>query len=192
MSDHKGYRCNSGLNFLHIIKDPATASRMVLITRFLQKETFLFLTFFQLVHFATLTTIVSLSGDLLKAGTHYWVPLVSSQYFSCAYILLTSEFAPWKRLVYSISAQHYRLHEHVIPKCHLTLNSGKWDQDQWGHPGEPGVGSGAEQWAWMSDGVGGNTYFILFSFMHFPDPSSPISPQIWHSMDEFTIKFLHI
>jgi hypothetical protein len=33
------------------------------------------------------------------------------------------------------------------------MNSGKWDYDRWGHPGEPGVGSGAELWAWMGDGA---------------------------------------
>jgi GPI-anchor transamidase subunit T len=59
-------------------------------------------------------------------------------------------------------AQHYSifplalgqiLREHAIPEFHLTLNSGKWDYDRWGHPGEPGVGSGAELWAWMGDGA---------------------------------------
>ncbi len=57
-------------------------------------------------------------------------------------------------------AQHYSifplalgqiLREHAIPEFHLTINSGKWDYDRWGHPGEPGVGSGAELWAWMGD-----------------------------------------
>ena len=59
-------------------------------------------------------------------------------------------------------AQHYSifplalgqiLREHAIPEFHLTINSGKWDYDRWGHPGEPGVGSGAELWAWMGDGA---------------------------------------
>ncbi|KAH9172857.1 Gpi16 subunit, GPI transamidase component-domain-containing protein [Lactarius sanguifluus] len=27
-----------------------------------------------------------------------------------------------------------------------------WDYNHWGHPGEPGVGSGAELWAWMGHG----------------------------------------
>ncbi|KAH9172760.1 hypothetical protein EDB89DRAFT_1905857 [Lactarius sanguifluus] len=39
--------------------------------------------------------------------------------------------------------------EHAIPEFHF--NSGKWDYNRWGHPGEPGVGSGAELWAWMGD-----------------------------------------
>ncbi|KAH9964999.1 GPI transamidase component PIG-T [Russula dissimulans] len=59
-------------------------------------------------------------------------------------------------------SQHYSLfplalgqilREHAIPEFHLTINSGKWDYDRWGHPGEPGVGSGAELWAWMGDGA---------------------------------------
>ncbi|KAI0248272.1 GPI transamidase component PIG-T [Lactifluus subvellereus] len=45
------------------------------------------------------------------------------------------------------------LREHAIPEFHLTINSGRWDYDRWGHPGEPGVGSGAELWAWMGDGA---------------------------------------
>ncbi|KAI9436594.1 GPI transamidase component PIG-T [Lactarius indigo] len=58
------------------------------------------------------------------------------------------------------TSQHYTLfplalgqilREHAIPEFHLTINSGKWDYDRWGHPGEPGVGSGAELWAWMGD-----------------------------------------
>ncbi|KAH9165570.1 GPI transamidase component PIG-T [Lactarius sanguifluus] len=60
------------------------------------------------------------------------------------------------------TSQHYTLfplalgqilREHAIPEFHLTINSGKWDYDRWGHPGEPGVGSGAELWAWMGDGA---------------------------------------
>ncbi|KAF8259404.1 GPI transamidase component PIG-T [Lactarius quietus] len=47
--------------------------------------------------------------------------------------------------------------EHAIPEFHLTINSGKWDYDRWGHPGEPGVGSGAELWAWMGDGAAAHT-----------------------------------
>lgn len=62
---------------------------------------------------------------------------------------------------YLFQAQHYSifplalgqiLREHAIPEFHLTMNSGKWDYDRWGHPGEPGVGSGAELWAWMGEG----------------------------------------
>ncbi|KAH9961840.1 GPI transamidase component PIG-T [Russula compacta] len=60
------------------------------------------------------------------------------------------------------TSQHYSLfplalgqilREHAISEFHLTINSGKWDYDRWGHPGEPGVGSGAELWAWMGDGA---------------------------------------
>ncbi|KAH9011314.1 GPI transamidase component PIG-T [Lactarius hengduanensis] len=60
------------------------------------------------------------------------------------------------------TSQHYTLfplalgqilREHAITEFHLTINSGKWDYDRWGHPGEPGVGSGAELWAWMGDGA---------------------------------------
>jgi phosphatidylinositol glycan class T len=59
------------------------------------------------------------------------------------------------------TSQHYTLfplalgqilREHAIPEFHLTINSGKWDYDRWGHPGDPGVSSGAELWAWMGDG----------------------------------------
>ncbi|KAH9165602.1 Gpi16 subunit, GPI transamidase component-domain-containing protein, partial [Lactarius sanguifluus] len=39
--------------------------------------------------------------------------------------------------------------EHTILEFHF--NSGKWDYNCWGHPGEPGVGSGAELWVWMGD-----------------------------------------
>lgn len=36
---------------------------------------------------------------------------------------------------------------------HLTLNAGKWNYDAWGQPVEPGVGTGAELWAWIGDGA---------------------------------------
>ncbi|KAH9970290.1 Gpi16 subunit, GPI transamidase component-domain-containing protein [Lactifluus volemus] len=45
------------------------------------------------------------------------------------------------------------LREHAMPEFHLTIYSGKWDYGRLGHPGEPGVESGAELWAWMSDGA---------------------------------------
>ena len=35
---------------------------------------------------------------------------------------------------------------------HLTLNAGKWNYNLSGYPDEPGVGTGAELWAWMGDG----------------------------------------
>ncbi|KAH9010579.1 hypothetical protein EDB84DRAFT_1445625 [Lactarius hengduanensis] len=38
-------------------------------------------------------------------------------------------------------------------RCRLTINPGEWDYDHWGHPGEPGVGSGVELWAWMGHGA---------------------------------------
>lgn len=55
-------------------------------------------------------------------------------------------------------SQHYSLfpltlgqilREHAITELHLTLNAGKWNYDNWGHPHEAGVGTGAELWAWM-------------------------------------------
>lgn len=58
-------------------------------------------------------------------------------------------------------AQHYTvfplalgqiLREYAITEMHLTLNAGKWNYDRWGYPNEPGVGTGAELWAWMGDG----------------------------------------
>ncbi|KAH9850129.1 Gpi16 subunit GPI transamidase component [Lenzites betulinus] len=57
-------------------------------------------------------------------------------------------------------AQHYTLfplalgqilREHAVSELHLTLNAGKWNYDHWGHPDEPGVGTGAELWVWMGD-----------------------------------------
>lgn len=56
-------------------------------------------------------------------------------------------------------SQHYALfpltlgqilREYAITELHLTLNAGKWNYDNWGHPHEAGVGTGAELWAWMS------------------------------------------
>ena len=73
-------------------------------------------------------------------------------------------------------AQHYSifplalgqiLREHAIPEFHLTINSGKWDYDRWGHPGEPGVGSGAELWAWMGDGAETRCLFVSISLFLF-------------------------
>ncbi|KAH9970292.1 Gpi16 subunit, GPI transamidase component-domain-containing protein [Lactifluus volemus] len=60
------------------------------------------------------------------------------------------------------TSQHYTifplilgqiLREHAIPEFHLTIYSGKWDYGRLGHPGEPGVESGAELWAWMGDAM---------------------------------------
>lgn len=60
------------------------------------------------------------------------------------------------------TAQHYTvfplalgqvLREYAITELHLTLNSGNWNYDNWGYPDEPGVGTGAELWAWMGDGA---------------------------------------
>ncbi|KAG2128702.1 Gpi16 subunit GPI transamidase component [Suillus clintonianus] len=55
-------------------------------------------------------------------------------------------------------SQHYALfpltlgqilREYAITELHLTLNAGKWNYDNWGHPPEAGVSTGAELWAWM-------------------------------------------
>jgi len=57
-------------------------------------------------------------------------------------------------------AQHYTLfplalgqilREYAVTELHLTLNAGKWRYDRWGLPKEPGVGAGAELWAWMGE-----------------------------------------
>ncbi|KAL4071460.1 GPI transamidase component PIG-T [Scleroderma yunnanense] len=45
------------------------------------------------------------------------------------------------------------LREYSITDLHLTLNSGKWNYDNWGLPDDPNVGTGAELWAWMADGA---------------------------------------
>lgn len=61
-----------------------------------------------------------------------------------------------------LSAQHYTifplalgqiLREYAVTELHLTLNAGNWNYDRWGYPDEPGVGTGAELWAWMGDGA---------------------------------------
>ncbi|KAG5642984.1 hypothetical protein DXG03_001800 [Asterophora parasitica] len=44
------------------------------------------------------------------------------------------------------------LREYAVTELHLTLNAGNWNYDRWGYPEEPGVGTGAELWAWMGDG----------------------------------------
>ncbi|CCL99760.1 uncharacterized protein FIBRA_01782 [Fibroporia radiculosa] len=63
-------------------------------------------------------------------------------------------------LEYDDDSQHYALfplalgqvlREFAVTELHLTLNAGKWDYDRWGYPDEPGVGTGAELWAWMGD-----------------------------------------
>ena len=60
------------------------------------------------------------------------------------------------------TAQHYTLfplalgqvlREYAVTELHLTLNAGKWNYEAWGYPDEPGVGTGAELWAWMGDSV---------------------------------------
>ena len=45
------------------------------------------------------------------------------------------------------------LREHAIPEFHLTINLGN-GISIWGHPGEPGVSSGAELCGWMGDNDG--------------------------------------
>ncbi|KAI0345537.1 Gpi16 subunit GPI transamidase component [Trametopsis cervina] len=58
-------------------------------------------------------------------------------------------------------AQHYTLfplalgqvlREYAVTELHLSLNAGKWNYENWGYPEEDGVGTGAELWAWMSEG----------------------------------------
>lgn len=60
----------------------------------------------------------------------------------------------------SFIAQHYTvfplalgqiIREYAVTELHFSLNAGKWDYSSWGHPDEPGVGSGAELWVWMGD-----------------------------------------
>ncbi|KAF8073389.1 GPI transamidase component PIG-T [Lyophyllum atratum] len=45
------------------------------------------------------------------------------------------------------------LREYAVTELHLSLNAGNWNYDRWGYPEEPGVGTGAELWAWMGDGA---------------------------------------
>ncbi|KAG6336992.1 hypothetical protein ID866_2093 [Astraeus odoratus] len=69
--------------------------------------------------------------------------------------------APREPLTWDLSDQHYTLfpltlgqilREYSVVELHLTLNSGKWNYDHWGYPDDPSVGTGAELWAWMTDG----------------------------------------
>ena len=43
------------------------------------------------------------------------------------------------------------IREYAVTELHLSLNAGNWDYGAWGHPDDPGVGSGAELWVWMGD-----------------------------------------
>ncbi|KAA1470982.1 Gpi16 subunit, GPI transamidase component [Dentipellis sp. KUC8613] len=45
------------------------------------------------------------------------------------------------------------LRQYAVTELHMSLNAGKWNYDRWGYPEEPGVGTGAELWAWMGDGA---------------------------------------
>jgi GPI-anchor transamidase subunit T len=45
------------------------------------------------------------------------------------------------------------LRQYAITELHLTLNAGKWNYDSWGYPEAPGVGTGAELYAWLADGA---------------------------------------
>ncbi|EGN97089.1 hypothetical protein SERLA73DRAFT_56706 [Serpula lacrymans var. lacrymans S7.3] len=65
-------------------------------------------------------------------------------------------------LAYDDESQHYTLfplalgqilRTYAITELHLALNAGKWRYESWGFPEEPGVGTGAELWAWMGDGA---------------------------------------
>jgi len=62
------------------------------------------------------------------------------------------------------TAQHYTLfplalgqiiREYGVTELHLSLNAGKWNYGYWGYPDDPGVGTGAELWAWMGEGEDG-------------------------------------
>ncbi|KAH9010891.1 hypothetical protein EDB85DRAFT_1901468 [Lactarius pseudohatsudake] len=66
-------------------------------------------------------------------------------------------------------------------QCRLTINPGEWDYDHWGHPGEPGVGSGAELWAWMGHGAAVQTRYRLphspfMDVLHTTSPAHAILP----------------
>ncbi|KAJ7464085.1 GPI transamidase component PIG-T [Mycena latifolia] len=50
-----------------------------------------------------------------------------------------------------LQGHHYTVsfREYAVTEMHL--DAGNWDYDRWGSPSEPGVGAGAELWAWMDD-----------------------------------------
>jgi len=78
-------------------------------------------------------------------------------------ILVCPPYIPHQNVVENEStAQHYTvfplalgqvLREYAVTELHLCLNAGNWNYDHWGIPDEPGVGTGAELWAWMGDGA---------------------------------------
>ena len=66
-------------------------------------------------------------------------------------------------------AQHYKLfplslgqvlREHAVTEMHLSMNSGKWDYQNWGYPDDAAVATGAELWAWMGDSGAGAARFV--------------------------------
>jgi phosphatidylinositol glycan class T len=96
----------------------------------------------------------------------------------CAFIkLVISRFdVDAKRIL----AQHYTvfplalgqiLREYAVTELHLTLNAGNWNYDRWGRPEEPGVGTGAELWAWMGDGARIRCVLLITFFCRVSDSS---------------------
>jgi len=65
---------------------------------------------------------------------------------------LNADDAPQHYTVFPLALGQI-LREYAVTELHLTLNAGNWNYDQWGYPDEPGVGTGAELWAWMADGA---------------------------------------
>ncbi|KAH7918987.1 hypothetical protein BV22DRAFT_1134179 [Leucogyrophana mollusca] len=45
------------------------------------------------------------------------------------------------------------LRKYAITELNLSLNTGKWKYDSWGHFEHPAVQTGAELWPWMPDGA---------------------------------------
>ena len=52
------------------------------------------------------------------------------------------------------------LREHAVTEMHLSMNSGKWDYQNWGYPDDAAVATGAELWAWMGDSGAGAARFV--------------------------------
>ncbi|KIY53776.1 Gpi16 subunit, GPI transamidase component [Fistulina hepatica ATCC 64428] len=65
--------------------------------------------------------------------------------------LLGQEDVPQHHSVFPLALGRI-LREYAVDELHLSLNAGQWRYDRWGYPEEPSVGTGAELWAWMSDG----------------------------------------
>jgi GPI-anchor transamidase subunit T len=69
----------------------------------------------------------------------------------CIFRLDTNNFLAQHYTVFPLALGQI-LREYAVTELHLTLNAGNWNYDRWGYPDEPGVGTGAELWAWMGDG----------------------------------------